>query len=378
MSVRLSEVSDPESGVLLCFSHLRWSWVYQRPQHLLTRAARDCPVYYFEEPIFDSPTPRLSAHTVGENIVVLQPHLPGGMPERHIDNAQRNLLDAFIESNALRLETLWYYTPMALTFTRHLKAQTCVFDCMDELTAFAGAPLALRLLERQLMQQCDVVFTGGWSLYEAKMQLHANCHAMSSSVDVAHFSRARIANPEPASLAGIPHPRIGYCGVIDERIDLGLIATVAAARPDWQLVFIGPVTKIDESSLPRGANIHYLGARAYDELPTEMAGWDAAWMPFAMNESTRYISPTKTPEYLAAGLQVVSTPVPDVARSWGADQLVHIAYDCRECIDALAQCLLPAEERWRMQVDRALAQLSWDNTWNRMQSIISRSAEAAA
>ncbi len=378
MTPRPAPLNTPDLDDLICFSHLRWSWVYQRPQHLLTRAARTRRVYYFEEPVFGAAEPRLDARTVADNVVVLQPQLPEGMTERHIDNAQRALLDAFIAEQSITVGTLWYYTPMSLPFTRHLSAKVRVYDCMDELTAFAGAPPALRLLERHLLQHCEIVFTGGWSLYEAKMLLHANCHAMPSSVDVQHFARARTADPEPAAQAALPHPRIGYCGVIDERIDLDLIASVADARPDWQLVFIGPVTKIDESSLPRRANIHYLGARTYDALPLEMAGWDVAWMPFAINESTRYISPTKTPEYLAAGLQVVSTPVRDVARTWGADQLVHLVRDTDECVAALAECLAHTDERWRMLVDTALAQLSWDITWGRMEGIMSRSAAVAA
>ena len=244
------------------------------------------------------------------------------------------LLDDFIETEAIRDYVLWYYTPMALALTRHLSPLAVVYDCMDELSAFQGAPATLREHERELMQRASLVLTGGRSLYEAKRHQHHNIHALPSSVDVAHFARARSIAIDPRDQAGIPHPRLGFFGVIDERLDIALVDGVAAARPDWHLVMIGPVVKIDPASLPRRPNIHYLGSKPYGELPHYLAGWDVALLPFARNEATRFISPTKTPEYMAAGKPVVSTSIQDVVRPYGEQGLVRIADDVPAFVDA--------------------------------------------
>jgi UDP-galactopyranose mutase len=261
---------------------------------------------------------------------------------------------------------------MSLPFSDHLDAAAVVYDCMDELSAFSGAPPVLLERERALLARADVVFTGGHSLYEAKRGRHPNVHAFPSSVDVAHFRRARARLPEPPDQASIPHPRIGHYAVLDERLDIDLVAAIADARPDWQIVLVGPVVKIDPASLPRRPNIHYLGGKRYEELPAYLSGWDAAFMPFALNESTRFISPTKTPEYLAAGKPVVSTPVTDVVRTYGERGLVQIADTPAGFVAALERILTTGDERrpWLDDVDRTLGEMSWDQTWARMRELL--------
>ena len=241
---------------------------------------------------------------------------------------------------------------------------------MDELSAFKGAPRALKDYETELLKRADLVFTGGQSLYEAKRDQHRNIYAFPSSIDAAHFAQARASRSEPADQAGIPHPRMGFFGVIDERMDVELLDAVAAARPDWHLVMIGPVVKIDPAELPCRDNIHYLGGKTYAELPLYLSGWDVALLPFARNESTRFISPTKTPEYLAAGRAVVSTSIRDVVRPYGEQNLVHIADTPAEFIAAI-ESALSEDTALRMQkVDPFLAQTSWDETWGRMAELI--------
>jgi UDP-galactopyranose mutase len=273
---------------------------------------------------------------------------------------------------------LWYYTPMALDFTRQLDPVAVVYDCMDELSAFRGAPPDLVQRETELMQAADVVFTGGHSLFEAKRDHHTNIHAFPSSVDVGHFRTARKLLGEPADQAGIPHPRLGFYGVIDERMDLALLEGVAAARPDWHLVVLGPTAKIDPEDLPRRSNLHYLGAKGYRELPRYLARWDVAILPFARNESTRYISPTKTPEYLAAGCPVVSTTIRDVVRPYGEQKLVRIADTVedfvRECEAAMAD---RKDSRWRRSVDAILSTMSWDRTWGDMAALVEEAFQLA-
>jgi UDP-galactopyranose mutase len=356
---------------LVCVSHLRWDFVYQRPQHLLSRFANSRRVFFVEEPIFGDGAIRLDVSTRDDGVNVVVPHLPEAL--RHdttLDDVQREMLDRLFAEHEIDEHVLWYYTPMAVGWTRHLKPVAVVYDCMDELSAFKGAPPALKEREAELFEIADLVFTGGQSLYEVKRHQHKNVYAFPSSIDTRHFAQARGSMIEPEDQASIPHPRLGFFGVIDERMDIELLDGIAAARPDWHLVIIGPVVKIDEAELPRRANIHYLGGKSYKELPAYLAGWDVALLPFARNESTRFISPTKTPEYLAAGCPVVSTSIRDVVRPYGQNNLVHIADTVTESVAAIEAAMNEnAPERLR-QVDAFLSQTSWDRTWGRMKELI--------
>jgi glycosyltransferase involved in cell wall biosynthesis len=245
-----------------------------------------------------------------------------------------------------------------------------VYDCMDELSAFKGASAILKDREAELMRRATLVLTGGQSLYEAKRHQHANIHPLPSSVDVAHFGQARRITQEPADQAAIPRPRLGFFGVIDERMDLALLDGVAAARPDWHLVMLGPVVKIDPAALPQRPNIHYLGSKRYEDLPQYIAGWDVALLPFARNEATRFISPTKTPEYMAAGKPVVSTSIRDVVRPYGTQGLVRIADDPSTFVQACTAAMGEDEVVRQTQADAFLRQTSWDGTWTRIRSLL--------
>ncbi len=370
-----STTADEASSVfdLVCLSHLRWDFVYQRPQHLLSRCAKERRVFFVEEPIFgDEGEPRLDVSQRDDHLCVVVPRLPHGMSDEEVINAQRALLDQLFMQNEISDYILWYYTPMALRFSDHLKPLVTIYDCMDELSAFKGASPELKERERQLFERARLVFTGGQSLFEAKRDQHASVHLFPSSVDVAHFAQARRKLDEPQDQAGFAHPRLGFFGVIDERMDLDLIEAVAEARPDWHLVLIGPVVKIDQSVLPQKENIHYLGGKDYKELPRYLAGWDVALLTFARNESTRFISPTKTPEYLAAGRPVVSTSIRDVVRPYGDLGFVKIADTPQEFVAAIEATLKSKEskEEWLKRVDEFLAQNSWDRTWKRMSQLI--------
>jgi UDP-galactopyranose mutase len=361
LSIAMSPPHD-----LVCFSHLRWNFVFQRPQHLLSRAARDHRVYFVEEPVLDGGPPRIELTTSEQGVVVAVPHLPEATPQDLAETWQRLLLDRLVECENLTHAVHWYYTPMALAFTHHLPAHAVVYDCMDELSLFQGAPPALLHREELLLGHADVVFTGGHSLYEYKRRRHHNIHPFPSSVDVPHFARARNALPEPADQVDIPHPRVGFFGVIDERMDLQLLADVADARPDVHLVMIGPVVKIDPASRPMRPNIHWLGGKSYQELPDYLAGWDVAMMPFARNDATRFISPTKTPEYLAAGKPVVSTSIRDVVRPYGEQGLAWIADTGAAFAAAIGNALAEDPVRRQARADEFLSELSWDRTWSEM------------
>ena len=359
---------------ILCFSHLRWDFVFQRPQHLMTRFAATRQVYYVEEPVpaalGEAAVLEIRADPSGVQIVT--PHLPDGFGETDRDRMLGELLHALIEDRDLTRPVLWYYTPMMLPMSRHIEPCAVVYDCMDELANFRFAPPALRPLEQELIASADVIFTGGYSLYEAKQTLHANIHPFPSSVDRAHFVQAR-----DLSKSRDARPTFGFYGVIDERMDLALIAALADARPEWSIVMVGPVVKISLDELPQRPNITYPGSAAYDDLPRHLASWDVALMPFAINDSTRFISPTKTPEYLAAGKPVVSTPIRDVVRHYGELDAVAVA-DTTEAFIAACDAALALDPRgeWLRVADAALADLSWDQTHIRMSALIDRAASA--
>jgi UDP-galactopyranose mutase len=362
-----TDVGTPD---IVCLSHLRWDFVYQRPQHLLSRCAETRRVFFFEEPIHDGGPLRLEVKERGRVRVVV-PQLPEGLTSDVArEAAMRSMVERMLADNGVSDYVLWYYTPMALQFTRHLRPRAVVYDCMDELSAFKGASPLLRGLESELMSRADLVFTGGQSLYEAKRGRHPRVYAFPSSIDAEHFGRAREMSEEPDDQAGIPHPRLGFFGVIDERLDIELLDEVSRMRPEWQLVMIGPVVKIDPAALPRRANIHYLGMKSYEELPAYLSGWDVALLPFARNESTRFISPTKTPEYLAAGRPVVSTSIRDVVRPYGQEGLVRIADTADEFVAACEAALGEDAAARRERVDAFLAQTSWDGTWAGMNALI--------
>lgn len=354
---------------LICFSHLRWDFVFQRPQHLMSRFARTGRVIFWEEPLFGPSNVEPSLHTrVCERtgVMLATPNLPTGLDETAQNGVLRTLLDGVLAHQPGEL-VRWYYTPMMLAFSRHLASICTVYDCMDELSAFKFSPPQLLELESELLALADVVFTGGYSLYEAKQSRHANIHPFPSSVDRHHFAQARGVLPEPDDQVAVAHPRLGFYGVIDERMDLDLLAAVADARPDWSLMMLGPVVKIDEADLPRRPNIHYLGAKTYDQLPAYLAGWDVALMPFAINESTRFISPTKTPEYLAGGRPVVSTPIADVMRHYGDLEGVKVAGAPEAFVQACEAFLTTGlGGAWQAQADDALSSLSWDHSFQGM------------
>lgn len=363
---------------IVAFSHLRWNFVYQRPQHLLSRLAAKRPVFFVEEPELDSSGAAYWDRSIPQpNVVVLRPRTP--VPALGFHSDQLAALEPLITELAEELEgttlVTWLYTPLALPLAQALAPAAMVYDCMDELSLFHGAPPELLSREAALLECADVMFTGGPSLFRAKQARHDNVHCFPSSVDAAHFRSARPDQEggvrEAEDQAGISHPKLGFYGVIDERLDLALIQHLADARPDWQIVLVGPVVKIDPATLPRRPNIHYFGQRSYDELPRYLAGWDVCLLPFARNDSTRFISPTKTLEYMAAELPIVSTPITDVAEPYG--EIVYLGSTPSEFLAACEAALSAGpEERARRtsQMRQVLAGTSWDVTVAAMETLL--------
>jgi len=360
---------------LIVFCHLRWDFVFQRPQHLMTRLAEHYRILFVEEPVYDEGEAHLQQRAVAPNITVCQPHTGIQAPGFHDDQIptlQMLLADLVPEGER---PVVWFYTPMALPLLQGFDPALVIYDCMDELAAFKNAPKQLLQRESALLNIADLVFTGGPSLYQSKRERHANAHCFSSSVDAKHFQKAldrSYSHPEQEQLA---RPRLGFYGVIDERFDTDLIKQVAESRPEWQLVLVGPVVKIDPANLPRATNIHYMGQRTYEQLPQFLAGWDVCLLPFALNDSTKFISPTKVLEYMAAELPSVSTPITDVKVPYG--DVVAIADTPEKFIAACDRMLAMNADQKTALVDRMraiVAGTSWDLTASKMHHLIETTA----
>lgn len=369
---------------IVAFSHLRWNFVYQRPQHLLSRLAARRPVVFVEEPEFENGPPRWERSRPQANVQVYRPRTPVQAPGFHAD--QLAAIEPLIVELHGELDDApllaWMYTPMALPLALALAPESIVYDCMDELSLFKDAPPELLSHEAALLRCADLVFTGGPSLHRAKQRRHSNVHCFPSSVDATHFRLADSSGrklSEAADQAELPHPRLGFYGVIDERLDLELVDAVARAHPEWQLVLVGPVVKIDPKQLPRRPNIHYFGQRTYENLPRYLAGWDVCLLPFARNAATRFISPTKTLEYMAAELPIVSTPITDVAEPYG--EIVYLGGTAAEFVTACEAALgADSNERTRRtaQMRAVLAGTSWDVTVSSMEQLLAAAAAGKA
>lgn len=355
---------------LVVFSHLRWNFVYQRPQHLLSRLAQRWRVIFIEEPVLRAGQNELERFDPAPNVQVWRPHVTGDAPGFHDDHlpALERLIGDAMAEEAVSDYWTWFYTPMALPLATDLNPRGVVYDCMDELTLFKHAPRQLVQRENALFKMADLVFTGGPSLYNSKRTRHPDVHCFPSSVDAKHFAQAKGEHP---LLAGIAHPRLGYCGVIDERLNLDLIDGMAQQHPEWQIVMVGPVVKIDPATLPQRANIHWLGQQSYDDLPSLISGWDVCLLPFALNDATRFISPTKTLEYMACGRPSVSTSIKDVVEPYG--HLVSIA-DTVDEFTAACEAILRRTPQQRAAHAAALAEIvartSWDATAQAMGELI--------
>lgn len=361
-------------STIIVFSHLRWDFVYQRPQQLLARLAAKHRIIFFEEPILDKGSDAFIETSAPEpGVLVCKPHTPSFRTGTYDEQIPilRKLLNDLIRDQKLTEYIVWFYTPMALPLLRGLKPKLVVYDCMDEHSGFLNAPSQMVQRERELLKVADLVFTGGPSLYEAKKGLNHSVHCFSSSVDTDHFSQAKDPQIEHPAQRSLPRPRLGFFGVLDERLDVALLNALAKAHQDWQLILVGPVVKIAPDTLPNGKNIHYFGKQEYSDLPSFMAGWDVCLLPFALNDATRFISPTKTLEYMAAEKPVVSTPITDVARPYG--KIVTIADSAESFIRACEEALLlTPEKRSSMQsaMRSVLSHTSWDATVQRMDQLV--------
>ncbi|WP_413290399.1 glycosyltransferase family 1 protein [Bdellovibrio sp. HCB337] len=357
-----------ETSDLLVFSHMRWDFVFRRSQHLMSRFAIFRRVFFFEEPIYGmTKIPRYHIRETPENVQVVTPYLPQGLSTIEQECSLMRLVSELVNDEGFQAFTLWYSTPTALAYTRHLTPMAVLYDFAEDLSKCAGAPMNYADLETELLYRADLVFTASSALHDVKKYFHHNIHHMPSSIDFEHFSCARTHLIDAEDQENIPHPRVGYFGVIDERLDLELLERMALQRRDWSFVLVGPIVNIDPACLPRHFNIFYLGKKDYKDLPMYISGWDATLLPFAVNELTRFLNPTQTLEYLAAGKPVISTPIQDIVHHYGFKKTVAIGETTKEFIGHIEKALQGAcKADWQKQVDSLLSYVSWDSTWARM------------
>lgn len=382
-------MSRSDCPAIVCLSHLDWNFVWQRPQHILSRLAQRYPVIFMHEPLIDpDPESRLTLEQIADSngVTAWQPTFPDRpdviVPWRnvYVDLVKRLLIDqGWLEQNgneivATRPLIGWFYTPVPAYFTEQLPFDLIVYDVMDELANFKHAAQDLREREAKLLHAADLVFTGGRSLYDSRKDRHPHVHLFASGVDAAHFAQALDpATPLALELVDLPRPVLGYYGVIDERIDLDLLRIVAEQQPNWSIVMVGPVKKIEQTDLPHAPNLHYLGQQDYARLPQLLKGFDVCLMPFAINQATRFISPTKTLEYIAAHKLIVSTPVPDVVANWS--EIVRIAATPEAFAAAVAAALAESDAERTARIvreDQVIARNSWDGIAATMHELIER------
>ncbi len=370
---------------IVAFSPLRWNGSVHRMQHILSRLAVKRRVIYIEEPVSAAASaPHWQLSSPAPNVLVCRPHLPGPGPAYGPEQlpAWQPLLRKLRESYIINDLVAWVSTPLAAPLLNELGPDVIIYDCIDEISSPRACTAQWNDSETKLLSRADVVFTSGLSLYRAIRSRHANVHYFPSSVDAAHFRQARgthqrllnhplFSRPgEPEVQAELPHPRLGFYGVLDQRVDFALIDAVARTRPDWQLVLIGPVES-NPRSLPRQPNLHYLGPRPYNQLPGYFSGWDVALLPFVVNETTRYLNPATALEYMAAERLIVSTRIADVVEPYC--DIVYVGHSPNTFIVGCEQALnaSPAERAERLRLMReVLMDTSWQHTARAMEHVM--------
>lgn len=357
----LASQSLLQSYDLIVFCHLRWDFVYQRPQHIISRLSKKYAVLLIEEPI-----PFKADEQFGYNLKEVSSTLHVLQPKVHSIAEIAGVLKKLPIDRSASIG--WFYSAAFSALITEFDFETIVYDCMDELSLFKGAPKELINQEKYLMSKANIVFTGGRALYESKNQGHYNVHCFPSSVDRAHFEKARTDIPLPEDIKNISRPIVGYFGVIDERIDYELLQKTAIALPEVSFVMVGPLAKVEEEDLPKEENIHYLGMKSYDELPNYLKAFSIAMMPFALNDATKYISPTKTLEYMAAGIPIVSTAVKDVVRHY--DDCVYIIENAQDFSNAINEILHNKTDAREEVFQNILSETSWNKTVDKMDELL--------
>lgn len=361
---------------VVCLSHLPWDLALERPHQVMRRFARDRHVFFVEEPRATDAELRTVMRTAEPNVHVVSLGVPADMAPGDVEIAYRRCVASLASSTERPL--LWVYSPASVHAARDLDASLVVYDCVADHAARSEATPEVRAAEAELLARADLVFTAGTSLFESKRGRNVSTYPLPSSVDAEHFAHAASARErgdhrDASELAGVPGPRIGFLGPIDDRVDLALVDRLAAARPDVQIVLLGALVGVTTWDLPDRPNVHWLGAKTYHELPEHVASWDAAMIPFRDDAATRRSEPSGLLACLAANKAVVSTPADEVMpyAERGVVKVVHADRFVAGVDEALrdARDVVVTAVR-RLACEGVLARTSWDRTYQAMRRLV--------
>lgn len=359
--ITLSNQDTAQYYDMIVFCHLRWHFVYQRPQHIISRISKTMKTLFIEEPLYNNESKESgNLIIINDMLHVLQPNV------KDIESIAA-IIPEYVKNKDIPVG--WFYSAIFCPLSECIDFETIVYDCMEELSLLKGSAKNVINQEKYLISNADIIFTSGKSLYELKKQWHTNVHCFPSSVDEPHFAKALNGIKVADDVANLQSPIVGYYGVIDERIDFALLHETALKLPNVSFVMIGPLSKIEKNDLPQEDNIHYLGMKSYNELPHYLKAFDIAMIPFAVNDTTKYISPTKTLEYMSAGKPIISTKITDIVHDYGIClSMVESADEFYEAI----KFALDKTDHFSMELEyhKILKKTSWDITAVKMKSII--------
>jgi len=373
---------------IICFSHLTWDRnLFQRPQQLMLRFSKRFNVLYVSgyscRQFFIDLFRRKKTHSyhVTDNLAVYSPFaLPPIKKYSSITIRLNKILLSFLVKRRLKKlkfkdPILWIYHPRYIDAIGKFKEELIIYDCMDDFTSllsdYEDRERNIKD-ERALLKKADMVFAGGYSIAELKRDSREHIHVFPSAVEIYHFKKARSDNLEmPDDITDIPHPILGYWGAIDERVDHELLKRLAMKHPEWSIVLLGPIVRHkagDLSYLKEIKNIFWLGPKDYSLLPNYAKAFDVCLIPFVLSREGKFLSPTKTLEYLATGKPVVSTPITDVVRFY--DGVVGIADGPDEFGMAVRRCM--EEDNASMKQKRICftENKSWEDTAEKMEKLI--------
>lgn len=357
-----------ETCDLLVLAHSRWDLDHHRGHNIFSRYAQKRRVFYFEEPSFgQTEIPRLHIRDTFENVMVVTPHLPNPIKSNQIDSILRELIDELIFEEEIINFTLWLQTPRAFRYARDIDATTIIYECMEDYDNINNFSENLFQVEKELMENSDIIFVVSEALYQKKKFQHHNIHVFPNSADYFHFIQSRDFILDPYDQIHIPHPRIGFYGIIDQSIDLKLIDEIAQIREDLNFVFIGPLKDTKFSQLPTRKNIYYLEQKDYNLIPLYVAEWDCGLLPFCINEVTQYSSPHQTAELLMAGKPIVATHIPDISIRFGKKSLAKMASNAEDFSEKIDKAILESkEQKWKELIDNELKNETWDQVFKKM------------
>lgn len=376
---------------IVCLSSTRWSFLWQRPQQIMSRLCARHDILYVDPPfpvaeeqvrgISNDESGTLivkNLQTINDALQIFRPLEISRFSYPDLDSNEllkmnQELLQCQIQKALFQLgwqhPLLWLYDPRNVNLVDQLNPCGVIYDCVDSFRSFSWSHPHVSIWEEALVDRADVVLATSRALYQERLRKNRYTFLVPNAADYKHFSPWQ-GYEKPADITAISRPRLGFIGAIYEWVDLELLQVIADKSPAWNLVLIGP--KQHGLQLPERSNIHWLGQRGYAELPAYVHSFDVALIPFLVNETTQHANPIKFWEYLAAGKPVVSTLLPEIPDVpgvvWRSEN--HSMF-CNHCAQALELVQHPLSRNKIITKARAIAYAnSWENRCKRILRIL--------